>query len=338
MIYLKSLKSYLFRLLVMLILFALVLLFYFFTMLVFYKFHGESAVLLNALKNFGLFLLYSLPLIVIFASSFYFAFTAGGDKKFTMIMVPIVSAVNTVILLVFFLLKIDFTSLEKPLQGYFYPEVRQGIINSIKDYKLYVDKLDRGSIRSGILFGRNAYIVGGGTVGWENVNVSSYMTVGDGGLANQSSSFSIPRKEPVLQIQETGVSRVLFQSYINYVKKLRAIFYNTFVTGGPAGVLYSALAILLMCIGFFGIISGIVVYFNEKQIMALSYSALAVVAILMFLSFPYFLSLIALIKFGIKNGFFKVFLPSLFVGGLTALVGYGLLELRQLMLKRSGNR
>jgi hypothetical protein len=33
-----------------------------------------------------------------------------------------------------------------------------------------------------------------------------------------------------------------------------------------------------------------------------------------------------------------VFLPSLFVGGLTALVGYGLLELRQLMLKRSGNR
>lgn len=334
----KSLKSYLFRLLVMLLLCALVLLFYFFTMLVFYKFHGESAILLSALKNYGLFLLYSLPLIVIFASSFYFAFNAGSDKKFAMVMVPIVSAVNTLILLVFFQLKIDFTSLEKPLQASFYPEVRQGIINSIKDYKLYVDKLNRGSIERGILFNRNAYVVGSGSVGRETVNVNSYLVVGDNGLANQGSSFNIPRKEPVLQIQETGVSRFLFQSYINYVKKLRGIFYSTFVTNVPGGILYTALAILLMCIGFFGVISGIVVYFNEKQIMALSYSALAAIAILMFLSFPYFLSLIALIKFGIKNGFFKVFLPSLFVGGLTALVGYGLLELRQLMLKRSGNR
>ena len=336
--YLKSMKSYLFRLLVMTLLCALVLLFYFFTMLVFYKFHGESAILLNALKNYGLFLLYSLPLIVIFASTLYFAFTTMGDKKFTMVMVPIVSAVNTVILLVFFFLRIDFTSLEKPLQAYFYPEVRQGIINSIKDSKLYVDKMDRGSIDSGILFSRNAYLGGSGSVGWDTVNVNAYQAVGDNGLTGQGTSFHIPRKEPVLQIQETGISRALFQSYINYVKKLRGIFTNTFVTNVPGGVLYTALAIFLMCIGFFGIISGIAVYFNEKQIMALSYSALAVIAVLMFLSFPYFLSLITLIKFGIKNGFFKVFLPSLFVGGLTALVGYGLLELRQLMLKRSGNR
>ncbi len=330
--YLQSLKSYLFRLLVILLLTAFVLLFYLMTMLAYYKFRGEAAVLMLALKNYGIFLLYSVPLVVITASCFYFAFL-GSDKKFTMIMVPIVSAVNAVILTVFFVAKIDFRVLEKPVRMTYAPDIREGVINSVKDFRIYAERMNRSSISGGLLFQRNAHVISGGSVGKDTLNVGTSQILSEGGLSPHRANFSIPRREAVRQIPETGVTRMVFGMYIDFVKKFRGLFASTFSGGG---VLFSALAIFLMGIGFFGVISGIVVYFNDRQIMALSYAALFAISVVLFLALPYYLSLIALIRFGIKNAFFRVVLPSLTVGSLTAMIGYGLIELRQVILRRSG--
>jgi hypothetical protein len=328
------LRNYLFTFLRTSVVFIAGLSIYLFTLLLSLKFRGESWILIEALKNYGLFLLYSLPFIIIIASCFYFAFI-GNDKMFVFRMVPIVSAANTIILLLFFLIKIDFFPLFPPTQLYFYPEVKEGYINTIGDYKIFVEDNVKNNYRKGILFYHNAYLINAMNVGKNTVSVNAYQRIGNGQFYGDSSGFSIPRKEPVMQLKETGITRLVCQNYISNIKYLRKIFQTTFVNGGMP---HSIVAILLMSIGFFGLTAGIAGFLSERQLVILSFSALFTLAIFLFFIFPHFLSLVNLIKFGIKNGFFKVTFPGLFVGVFGALIGYGLIELRDLMLKRGGNR
>lgn len=334
MVYLLSLKKYAILFLKTTLFFAAGLLLYLFTMLVALKFKGETALLLEALKNYGLFIIYSLPLVIMVSSCFFFG-SAGNDKKFILRMIPIVSSFNTIFLFIFFLVKIDFQALFNPTQLYFSPDIKEGIINSVGDYKVFVEKSDKNSIKKGILFYRNVYFISDGRVLKNEVNVNTYQYISAVGLNRQNSSFSIPRKEPVIQVKETGIAHFLFQNYIGYLKKLSGIFYTTFVNGG---LINSIIAIYLLSVGFFAIICGVTGFLSEKQIMILTYSTLFTVALLMFIGFPYFLSLIALIKFGIKIGFFRVVIPGLFVGLFAALIGYALIELRFLLIKNAGNR
>lgn len=323
MVYLLSLRKYFFTFLKTVLFFAAGLLLYLFNILIFLKFKGESSILIEALKNYALFLVYSFPFITIIASGFYFSFI-GTDKMFTIRMIPIISAFNTIVLLIFFLVNFDFLILSDPSQLYFKPEVRDGIVNTVGDYKIYFEKGGNKGEKRGILFYKNAYLINDWQIKDNEVRLSAYQYIGDNSFFKQNSSFSIPRKEPVLQLKETGITHFLFQNYISYLKKLREIFYTTFASDG---ILASIIAILFLCTGYFTIISGISGFINEKQLIILTYSTLLITVILMFLCFPYFLSLITLIKFGIKNGFFKVIIPGLFIGLFSALIGYGLLEL-----------
>ena len=85
-------------------------------------------------------------------------------------------------------------------------------------------------------------------------------------------------------------------------------------------------------------IAGVAGFLHDRQVFILTVSTLLLLAILFFLAFPGFLSMIQLIKFGVKNAFFKIMVPSFIVGLLAAAIGYGLLELRELLAKRAGNR
>ncbi len=334
MVYLLSLRKYFFTFLKTILFFLGGLLLYLFEILVFLKFKGDTDVLIEALKNYGFFIVYSFPFIIIIACFFYFC-SIGNDIKFNIRMIPIISALNTVLLLIFFFINFDFLILPKPVQQYYRPEIRDDMINAVGDYKIFIEKKDGKSPGNGILFYKNAYFISDWRVKNNAVNVNTYQYIGDSGFYKQSSAFSIPRKEPVMEMKDTGISQFLFDNYISYLKKLKDIFYTTFLDGGAV---LSALAILLLSTGFFSIVCGIACFINDKQILILTYATLMAASILMFLGLPYFLSLIALIKFGIKNGLFSVIIPSLFVGLFSALIGYGLLSLKDLMLKRTGNR
>jgi hypothetical protein len=318
-----ALRKYVITFLQTALFFIVILLLYFLNILILLKFRGQSAILFWALRDYGLFIIYSLPLILMIASCIYFAFL-GNDKKFNLRIIPVIAGFNTLILLVFFLVKFDFQTLAMPAQPYFYPEVKEGAVNSLGEYKLYLNK--KGMMPRGYLFYGSVSQVNGWSQDRNNVYV---------GLSGQKNGIAIPRKAPVLQLRETGVAHYFLVNYISYLKRMKDIFYNTFVDGG---VITSTIAIFLLCVGFFGIMAGVCGFMNDKQLLILTYASLFVAGALFFMGFPYFLSLVALIKFGVKHGIFKVIIPSLFVGIFSGLIAYGLLELKGVLAKRSSGQ
>ena len=329
-----SLRKYLFSFLKTALFFVAGLLLYLFSMLVYLKFKGDASILTEALRNYGLFLLYSIPFILIVASCFYFGFL-GNDKVFFVRMIPFVALFNTVVMLAYFLVQFSFEPLPKPTQLFFYPETRPGYVNTIGSYQLFAEPGSKENSGKGILFYKNAYFVNSWNIKKNEISVSSSQYVGRGEITRQSSGFTIPGKEPVIQLQQMGIADWLFRQYITYLNKLREFFYMTFAEGGlPASIL----AIFFMSMGFFGMVCGIAGFMNDKQMLILTVSALFLTAGILFFIMPQFLSLIALIRFGIKMGFFRVTIPSLFVGLLAGMIGYALIEFRDLLLKRSGNR
>lgn len=335
MVYLVSFKKYLITFLITLGFFLGALLFYLLALLLYMKFRGETPVLLQAFRDYAWLLLASLPFAVAVASSFYFAFL-GNDKRFSMRMVPIVALFNAVLLLLFFVVKGDFRMLERPKQFVFRPEVADtGMMNVLGDYKIFLEKGDKKLPRRAVLFYKNAYLLSYWKEGSTSFSAVASYTVGRDGLSPASRSFSIPAREPVVILRDTGIARGIIDYYSQYLKRLKTIFQRTFAAGGPIA---AVIALFLLSIGYFGLLSSVASFFNNKQTLILSYSAVFTVGLLFFAAFPDFLSLIAVISFGIKLPFLKVLIPGIFVGLLASLAAFGLYQFRDLWLKRSGNR
>lgn len=331
MIYLLSLRKYAAVFLKVFLAFAGALALYFVIFLLYLKFRGNSSILVEALRNYGTMLLYSIPFMVIVSGFLYFSFSSAPDRRFLIIMVPLVALFNTLLLFVFFFVNTDFADLVKPEAMFAYPELKEGYITPIGDYKIWLAPGYSNSVRKGILFYKNGYFLDSVRIQPSEINLTSPETIGNGGPERSWVSFSVPKKDQVVELPNTSVGSALLDIYIHYVKRLKTIFQTTFVTNGLAA---SILSMLLLAVGFFAIVAGAATWFNEKSIFLMTVCTLVVLSSVMFLAFPQFLSLIELIKFGIKNGFWKVFIPSLFVGGLAALIGLGLIELRQLTMKR----
>lgn len=334
MIYIESLKKYAILLLQTALFFIGALLIYFFLLLVYLKFKGNTDILLKVLSNYGLFVLYTLPLIVMVASFIYFGFL-GNDRFFIIRMVPYVAGLNTVLLFLFFLVKVDFMKLEPLSQITFTPDVRAGYVNTVGKYQVYLHNDGTKKPQRGVLFYKNAHFFNEISVKNATIQVNTTRYIGNNSMVNQYAGFSIPRKAPYIQLHDTGVTFFVFQKYMDYLNKLRTVFHATFMEGGP---ILSFLAILFMGIVFFGIIAGIAGFVSDKQVYIFSISTLFMLAILLLFIFPNYLSMILLIKFGITHPLFKVILPSFFVGLLSSVLAYSLLEFRELMLKRSGNK
>lgn len=335
MVYLVSFRKYLITFLITLGAFLGALLFYLLALLLYMKFKGETPVLLKAFQDYAWLILASLPFVVVIASSFYFAFL-GTDKRFSMRMVPIIALFNALLLLVFFAVKGDFRMLERPKQFVFHADVMDtGMVNVLGDYKIFLEKGDKKLPRRAVLFYKNAYILSSWKEGATSFSAVASQVVGSDGLSPASRSFSIPAREPVVIMRDTGIARGMIDYYSGYLKRLKTIFQRTFASGGPIAAM---IALFLLSIGYFGLLSSVVSFFNNRQTLILSYSAIFVIGLLFFAAFPDYLSLVAVISFGIKLPFLKVLVPGLFVGLLASLAAFGLYQFRDLWLKRSGNR
>lgn len=291
--------------------------------------------LVTALLDTAVMLLYSIPLMLIISTSLYFAFSAGNDRKFILIMIPIIAAFNTALLAVFFLVKLDFQAVTNPGPMYANPVFRDGLITPVGDYKVALFENSTNLSRKGFIFYKNAYMIRSVRTEKSSVSVATSSVVGNSSISPSGQFFSIPRKEQVLLLAETPVSRFALNYYISYIKKIKNIFTVTFMTNGLAA---SLISILILSTGFFGVIAGISGFISDRQILIMSICSLLITGVLLFAAYPAVLGLVALVKFGLKNGFFRVFLPSLTLGLLLGLLGYGLIELRSLLTRRAGAR
>ena len=176
-------------------------------------------VLMEALKNFSVMMLHSIPLLTIISSFIYFSMNASPDKRFLLTMTPIIALLNTFLLFIFFFVKIDFMPLSTPSSLFAYPEVKEGYINPIGDYKILLFPESSKLSRKGIMFYKNAYFIQDISAKKGDVNLTSGEQINDSSITKQWASFSIPKKEQVIQLPYTGVSSFMLDTYINYIKK-----------------------------------------------------------------------------------------------------------------------
>jgi len=332
LIYLISIKKYLFAFLKVLIFVVIILLLYFLEVLTYEKYAGNPNFISAAIINYLTVLFFSLPFLQVVATVMFFGFSLTFDKMLLYRIIPIIGGINAILLIVFFAVNIDFERSQAP-QNFAVPvAIQPGFINPINQYNFYAINMIDTKIREGVLFYKNTYFINSGKVQDDRIILDAYKAVGTGGVYNNSSHFSIPIKEPIVRLPESGISSFLIDSYLSTIQRIRHIFQTAFFS---TGLFVSIIAIILLSVGFFGIVASISFFLNEKQIYILSACALLVVSFLFYYSLPYFLSLVEVIKLGIKSPFGSLFLPSLFVGIFAGLMAFGLLELKDLLMKRA---
>lgn len=295
---------------------------------------GNSKFVVEALKSYGAFLFYSIPLLCIFATSSFAAFKLNFDKKFSIRVVPIIATINTVFLLLFFLINIDYAPIPKDKARSIYPEIKTGYVNQINGYRLYVNsKNKKGNIiKSGVLFQDNAYLISSGKITKKQISLYSTKYISDTSICRKKSSFSVPHKEKLFQLQNTGISAILLSAYDNYTRKVRTIFNQTFAS---AGIVSSIIAILFMSIGFYAVVFGIAVFFNHRDIFFLSFAAIMVLSFAEIFLYRYYLAMVQVIKLGIKNAFWQVTIPGIVVGIFAGLLGFGLIQLKDFLNRKA---
>ncbi len=333
MVYITSLKKYFFTFLKTTAFFAVMLLIYFFQMVFYYKGNGVDGFFVSALANYGTFLFFSLPLICIIATGVYFAMKINFDKLYALRLIPIIACFNALLLLIFFVVNIDFISVPKDVTFKVYPEIKSGYINPVNRYQLYINSTEENSIKDGFLFHKNAYFISSGRVTDKQITVRSSRYIAAKSMASKNSTFAIPHEEDLFQISHTGISSFLFEAYEIYIRRLRSVFNITFSDGGIAS---SIIAIILMCVGFFSIVAGASFFLNDREIHLLSLSAIVILSFVEAILFQLYLSLVEVIKLGIKSPFWSVIVPSLLVGVFAGLLGFGLIQLKDVLKKRQG--
>lgn len=334
MVYLEALKKYFFLFLKTLIYVALFSLIYFFYLLIFFKASGQKNLFLFSLGNYLIFLLNSLPFIVILCAIFFFAFLTK-EKKFLLQVIPIVSGFNTVVLFIFFIVNFSFVSVYEEKKLYYTPAVREGYLNVFGDYRFYYQTDQKGRFKTGVLFYQIPYLISSLRVDENSVVLTTSHSIEAGGIAHNAKTFYIKRSEGLIGLRNTPISLFLLKMYENYIEKLRDFFKITFKT---SGVFMSFLSIFLLLTGFTSLVAGVSIYFGDKDLIFLSFSVILVISVALFSVFPGFLGLSHLIKLGIRNWLFETILPSFCVGLFAGMIGYGLIELRFLVAKMTGNK
>lgn len=331
MIYLISIKKFFLQFLKTTLFFLVFLLFYLFGLIVSGKFAGSNTLIQTAVVNYLALLLNSLPVILLISSTTFFAFHMAFDKLYALRLIPILGGVSALMLLAFFFVNLDFKPQPRPSTLTIYDKVTEGLINPVNGVKVYVNKMSEDRIRSGILFDDNVSFIGSGRVSDKQVVVTTSRVISDGSISAREASLTLPRKETVISLQDTGLLTAAMDIYIKHTERMKSIFTLTFTDGS---ILFEILAIIIMCVGYFSIVAGVSFFLNDQQIKFLSLAANVLVAIIGFFGFQYFMSLIQVIKFGIKSTFGEILLPSILIAVFAGLIGFGLLQLKEALTKK----
>lgn len=334
MLYLETLKKYVFLFLKVLAFAALFLLIYFFYALIFLNVTGEKKILISAILNYIFFLVNSFPLIVIASAVFFYAFTTN-DKWFIIKVTPLISLFNSIILVIFFILDFNFIKVYQSDAIFYNLPVRDGYLNVFGPYRFYYETNERGKFTKGIVFYGAPFIMNGLIIKENQITVSASHQIGGGGVFPDNRTFNIKRTEKLISLKNSEISSFLLRNYETYLSSLRSFFKTTFKAGG---IVISIISIYFLFTCFSILIAGFSTYFGKNDAMFLTISTLIVISILFFSILPGFLGLIHLIKLGLRNWFFEVLLPSLIVGIFSGMIGYGLLELKFWMSRMRGNK
>ncbi len=334
MVYIETVKKYFFNFLKVLLWVLIFSLIYFFYLLAYFKVSGEKNFLFLSFGNYFSFVINSLPFVIIFATILFFSF-AGQDKFYVLKFLPIVNVLNTIILTLFFVLNLKFLVLYENKPVKYNPVIREGYFNVFGQYRFYYENDEKGKLKKGVLFYKEPYILGLINVKDDYVYLTTSHLLGKNNLYANNSSFRITRKQDLISLKSSPISPFILKMYEDFNIKLKNFFNFTFKSGGIIG---SIIAIYILFLGFSGLIVGVGSYFARKDIYSLSFSTLLVFSVLFFFSFPIFLNLTHLIKLGIKNKFFEVIIPAIIVGTFSGMIGYGLIELKGIISKMSGNR
>ncbi|MCX7883202.1 MAG: hypothetical protein N2314_08280 [Brevinematales bacterium] len=321
MIYLEVIKKYAKTFFTTFVYLSFLGLFYFFYLLLGMKFRGEQAILLEAFKNYALLLVHSLPLMAIFSTLIFFAKIESSDSRFMIRIMPLIGSLNTIVLLLFFFFRWDFVNFMhyEPLS--IKPLPQSGYITPYGDVQVY---LAEGKERH-LVFTGDIYLASSWKTNASTLTLQASSRVGDASFTPEARVFSLSLKERAPSFQETGFTKIFFEAYFAYVRKLREVFFRTFYSWG---VVSSLLGILFMSAGYFSLLAGISLFLKEPQIQMLVRSFLVLLGVAAWFSFPHFLSFISLMSFGIRIGLLRVAFPSLLMGVLATLVGYGILILK----------
>ena len=321
LIYLDLIKKYARHLVSAFFYIAFIGLFYFFYLLLGMKFQGEQTLLLEALKNYGLLLVHSLPLMTILETLLFFARIETSDTRFMLRVMPILGGVNAILLILFFFFQWDFGDFMHYDQLYIRPLPQPGYITPYEKNQIYIGKTQERSL----LFGGDIFLVASWRTNSSFLTVTTTSRIGDASFYSDQQSFTFSLKEKAPAFQETGFTRVFFENYFSYVRKLRDVFHKTFYSWG---IVSSLLGILLMSAGYFSLLGGIAIVLKENQIQILMRSFFVIIGIAAWFAFPHFLSFISLMSFGIRFGLLRVAFPSLMMGSFALLIGYGFLILK----------
>jgi len=328
LIYLEVIKKYARTLLTTLVYIAFLGLFYFFYLLLGLKFRGEQTILLQAIQNYLLLMVHSLPLVAIFSTLVFFAKVDSRDSRFMIRIMPLIGGVNTVLLLLFFFFRWDFVNFMHYDPLSIKPIPQAGYITPYHTLQVYIAE---GKGRH-LVFTGDIYLASSWRTNATTLTLQATSRVGDASFVPENRSFSVPLTERAPAFQETGFTRLFFEAYFAYVRKLRDVFFHTFYSWG---VVSSLLGILFMSAGYFSLLAGIAIFLKEPQIQMLIRSFFVLLGVAAWFSFPHFLSFISLMSFGIRFGLLRVAFPSLLMGGLALLLGYGLLILKHGLPKKA---
>lgn len=331
MIYLLSIKKYLITLLKSLSFFILIILFYFFTMVTLYHIGGVSRFWVKALlQSLGL-LQASLPFMLIISTCFFFAFQMTFDRVYAFKVLPLISTINALFLLIFFLTSapIRLIGHKAALRGTV--PITQGYIYPLRGQSILITRIKNNRIKGGLLFDRNSKLITGGYVGKNTLSVKIGAYFSSRGPVKIRQSFSFPLKRKDALQNDTGISRGLFDYYIRFIGGLKKIFTETFQR---KNTVFSLLAIILMSLGFFSLIGSLSFFFNEKQAYFLSFSGLLIIALLGLFAFPSYLGMVAVIGFGIHKGPMQLLLPGIIVTIFALLLSVGMVFLKEALAQK----
>jgi len=302
--------------------------FYLFYTLISFRYTMSGNLFLEAFKNYVFFLLCSVPFAVILNSSLFLS-KFKDNKRYLFKIIPLIALVNSMFFYLFLLARVNFVPLPPFYQYYYYPDVKNGYINSIGDYKI---ALPYGR-KSGILFFGKAYFFNSISVGEDRIYINTYKKIEDNSLAPFNSSYTAPRKAQVLQIQDSGVTHKIFNLYIEYILKIeRMLNAHIPLSRGAICIIY----LILISMGITGLVGGASVFFYDNQTLSLSWSTLFVISALLFTFLPIYLSTISSLKIGVRNDFLREILPSFVVSLCALLIGYALIELKYILaMKRT---
>lgn len=315
---------------------VLIMLIYLFAMVLHFKSSGVSNFWGQALIQYAGLLLHSIPLLLVISSTLFFAFQITFDKLYAMRVIPVLAAINALLIIPFFVVnpKVDaFPEFPKLTLS---ADVEEGTIHPEDNLKVYINKMKGATIQNGLIFDKNVWFLDSGSISKSRLSVSGSRTMGNEGPYSRSYNISVSRNNKIDQLRDTGISYWLFTRYVKYIQHLKGVFENSFTV--KKNLALSLLSIFVVCIGFFSLLAAASFFFNEKQVYFLSMSTLLIVGMVGFITLPYYLSTFEVLKFAIRNPLGKILVPSLLTTVLSLLISLGLVVMKDALMQKKGGR